>query len=119
MAFDVHELVERLRFAKFDSIVVQRFFSDRFDAEAYQKHVRELIRRCNESALNTLSLAAKFVDALTEEQIIDRWPLLDRWAHAELEEEARIGADLDRLMADYAFQGEYVPSLPVTALCES
>lgn len=117
--FDERGLVERLRFAKFDSIVVERFFSDRFGAADYQKQVRELIRRCNESALNTLSLAAKFVDALTEEQIIDRWPLLDRWAHAELEEEARIGADLDGLMADYAFHGEYVPSLPVTALCES
>ena len=116
--FDERGLVERLRFAKFDSAVVARFFSDRYDAAAYEKELRELIRRCNESALATLSLAANFIDALTEEQIIDRWPLLERWAQAELEEEVRIGAALDQLMDDYAFRGEYVPSLPVTALCE-
>jgi anaerobic magnesium-protoporphyrin IX monomethyl ester cyclase len=117
--FDERGLVERLRFAKFDSAVLARFFGDHYNADAYAKEVKELIRRCNESAVTTLSLAANFIAALTEDQILDRWPLLERWAQSELREESQIAAELDAVMDRYAFQGEYVRSLPTTVLCES
>jgi radical SAM superfamily enzyme YgiQ (UPF0313 family) len=90
-------LVERLRIAKFDSIVMKKFFPDRYDANYYEIKVRELIQECNDSALETLSIAANFIKARTEEEIICNWALMERLAGEEHHQEELITSSLNRL----------------------
>jgi len=68
-------LVERLRTAKFDSIVLKKYFSDVYDVDRYGDAVRELIQRSNDAALETLDIATRFMSAKTEEDIVWGRPL--------------------------------------------
>lgn len=104
--FGDHGLVERLRFAKFDCFVLGKFFSGKYDVESYFDAVRDLIRWCNESALETLSLATRFVENSSEEEIIDGWPLLQHWAQQEKATELRIELALDQLMSRHDFESD-------------
>ena len=102
--FDDRGLVERLRFAKFDACVVRKFFPGRYDGKAYGESVKRLIRESNESATEIMSLAARFVEERTEEDIACHWAILHELAAQEQLVEQRISAALDRLMTDYRFQ---------------
>lgn len=107
--FDDSGLVERLRFAKFDACVVEKFFAHEYDAEAYRASVRELIRQSNESALETMSLAATFVEDHTVEEIIDHWQVLEELHLQSTAVEQQISAALDRLMIEYSFEASLGP----------
>jgi radical SAM superfamily enzyme YgiQ (UPF0313 family) len=103
--FSDHGSVERLRFAKFDSMVVERFFSTRYNSTNYAAGVRKLIEKSNTSALETLSLALALMERCnSEEQILDYWSLLERWQQEELENQVQVIEALNRLQAsvDYA-----------------
>lgn len=108
--FDDAGLVERLRFAKFDACVVERWFSDRYDAAAYSEDVRELIRRANASAVETMSLAAHFVEERDPERILAAFGLLDELGAAEAQTEAEITRALDEVMARYGFRASPAPA---------
>lgn len=99
--FNENGLVERLRFSKFDTCVIKKFFSEEYDARAYANSVRDLIRWCNESALETMSMAANFMEMYDEEKIMDHWHLLQRLAEEEHKTEIRITNELDHLMSQY------------------
>jgi len=102
--FDNNGLVERLRLAKFDAIVLNKFFSDRCDARAYTQAVRDLTRQSNESALEVMSMAANFMEMQNEEEILDNWQFLENLAREEKYTEMRIASDLDRLTSRYDFE---------------
>ena len=97
--FDDGGLAERLRFAKLDASIVRKFFSDKYDADAYSAAIQELIRRSNELALEKMSMAASFMEARTEDQIMDQWLFMEQLVREEKIEEARLSAALDWLMA--------------------
>lgn len=99
--FDNEGLVERLRFAKFDAIVLDKFFSDKYDTQSYAEAVRELIRQSNDVVLEKMSLAVNFMDRRREEEIIDNWHFLQHLAKEEKGMESQISASLDRLMTYY------------------
>lgn len=95
--FSPQGLVERLRIAKFDSIIMKKFFINRYDANFYETKVRELIQQSNDSALETLSLAANFMKSRTEEEILSHWALMERLAAEENYKEELITSSLNRL----------------------
>jgi radical SAM superfamily enzyme YgiQ (UPF0313 family) len=95
--FDREGLVERLRLAKFDVMVLDKFFSDRYDAKSYASSVKELIRQSNDSALETLALATSFARRHTEEEIYKYWSVLENLGREELDAEERRTSALDWL----------------------
>jgi anaerobic magnesium-protoporphyrin IX monomethyl ester cyclase len=106
--FDDRGLVERLRFAKFDACVVRKFFPSRHDGEAYGEAVQQLIRESNESAIEIMSLAARFVEEREEEEDIARhWALLHELAEQEWAVERRISMALDLVMTEYGFEASH------------
>lgn len=101
--FDDRGLVERLRLAKFDVSVLNKFFSDKHNAPSYAQGIRELIRRSNETALEKMSLAVNFMEKRSEEEILDQWPYLELLAQEEKDVELQLAASLDQLMAYFGF----------------
>ncbi len=99
--FDNRGLVERLRFAKFDALIVKRFISDMYNADAYLQGLYGIIRECNEQCTHTMSMAANFMEQLSEDGILERWSILESLLQTELKEEREYGARLDRLMENY------------------
>lgn len=121
--FDDRGLVERLRFAKFDTAVVAKFLAQSYEAPAYAEAVRRLIQECNESALETISLATRFIETHDETQILVNWDFFQGLAGQELVTEQRLGAQLDRLMLDFGFEASgslrgYTPASVSTSLSE-
>jgi radical SAM superfamily enzyme YgiQ (UPF0313 family) len=94
-------MVERLRFAKFDALTVERLLPGLCDARAYRDGVRDLIRRSNESALEALGLAATLMSQCREDEIVANWALVDSWRRQELRYQAQLTAELDALEATY------------------
>jgi anaerobic magnesium-protoporphyrin IX monomethyl ester cyclase len=95
--------VERLRFAKFDSMVVERFFRTAYDAAHYARQVRNLIEKSNASALETLSLAVTLMERCSEEQVMGYWPLLERWQQVEMANQLQVIEALNQLQARVDF----------------
>ena len=107
--------VERLRFAKFDTMVVERFFPTVYDAADYAREVRNLIERSNTSALETLSLAVGLMQRCNEEQIMDYWPLLGRWQQEEMANQLQVTEALDQLHSKFDFAPQALnPSLALS-----
>lgn len=102
--FDDEGLVERLRFAKFDACVVEKFFPGQVDAPKYRESVNELIKASNEAAIETMSLAATFVQEHPLEEIVDHWNILEELYVEEKAVEREITSALDGLMTAHGFE---------------
>ena len=85
MMFGEDGLVSLILCAKFDSVVLEKFFSDKYDTQKYSKSVRSLTNRCNESALETMSLAVKFMEKRSYEEILYHWEMLELLGQQELD----------------------------------
>lgn len=103
--FDSDGLVERLRFAKLDALTLQRFYSDQFDTSSYMDQVYELIRQGNESCLEKMSLAVRFMECRSEHEILDNWWFLEKLAYQERQLEQLLTVQLDILMSRYVVKG--------------
>jgi radical SAM superfamily enzyme YgiQ (UPF0313 family) len=95
--FNQEGLVERLRFAKFDGMILKKFFPQRYDAQSFEEAVKDLIQKSNDSALEILAMATRFMKERDEEEIYRCWPLLESLAGEELEAEEGVTLSLDRL----------------------
>jgi hypothetical protein len=100
--FDKNGLVERLRYTKFDAIVLHKFFSDVYDTQTYSQSIRDLIRECNAACLENLSLSIRFMEKQTKEEIQRNWFLLDDLVKREISIEHQISSSLNSLMGCYA-----------------
>lgn len=96
--FDNNGLVERLRHAKFDGIVLNKFFAHEFDTGSYAETIQDLTRASNEACLENMSMAVNLMEERTEKEILDAWMLLDCLVREEGEIEMRITSVLDYLM---------------------
>ncbi len=101
--FNHDGLVERLRHAKFDSLVVEKFFSSQCDASAYRKEVSRLIHESNAACLEALSMAVSLMSTHEESEILQYWPILEGIVQNEKQEEHRITTELDSLTSHYAY----------------
>jgi anaerobic magnesium-protoporphyrin IX monomethyl ester cyclase len=102
--FEGAGLVNRLRTAKFDAAIVEKFFGGEYDADAYTESVRELIKRDNAEVLETMSLAVRFAAERDETEMADKWDVLRYFEEGFIAAERHITAELDRLMAAYGFR---------------
>ncbi|HEY3380652.1 MAG TPA: radical SAM protein, partial [Vicinamibacterales bacterium] len=112
--FDERGLVERLRFAKFDCGVVERLFAGAYDAKAYREAVSQLIRASNQSAVETMGLAARMIESRDLADIIDHWEVLEDLSREERLVEKRVSVALDRLMVEYGFEASPRADAPLT-----
>lgn len=100
--FDNNGLVERLRHAKFDAIVLNKFFPHKYDTQAYAESIHDLIRKSNEVCLENMSLAVSFMEKRSEKEILDNWQFLHHLVKEEKDMELRITSALDWLMSCYS-----------------
>lgn len=96
-------LVERLRFAKFDSLLLDRLFPGEFDTKEYSACISGLIRDCNEAALDTMEFAVEFAERNSEEILLSNWGILQSVMQREAAKEDQITRRLDLLMAEYGY----------------
>ncbi len=101
--FDNNGLVERLRHAKFDAVVLSRFFSKQYDAESYAKAISGMICQANTQCLETMSMAVNLMAQCSEREIFDNWPVLERLTQQEKAVESSITASLNGLMRCYGY----------------
>ncbi|MBU7024463.1 MAG: hypothetical protein HXS40_09895, partial [Theionarchaea archaeon] len=101
--FHLNGLVNQLQLAKFDIAVLTRFFSDRQDIQQYKRALQDLTRQCNESALETMSLAVHFMKERDYEEILRNWQILQHFGQKEIEAERRITEALHQLMGHFGF----------------
>ena len=99
--FNREGLVERLRIAKFDSMILNKFLSDKYDVYTYEKSLKELIQKSNDSALETLNIALNFMKKRKEDEIYSNWVLLEQLASEERYRESYITSSLDKLEYDF------------------
>jgi radical SAM superfamily enzyme YgiQ (UPF0313 family) len=97
MIFEEGGLTTSLQSAKFDSIVLDKFFRDSYNTESYAKSIADLTKRCNQSSLEILRIAVEFMDKRSYEDILYQWNMLDMLARQELAAQREIKADLDEL----------------------
>lgn len=102
--FDNNGLVERLRHAKFDAIVLNKFLSNKYDTQTYIQTIKDLIRQSNASCLENMSIAVNFMDKQSEEETINNWRFLQHLTQKEKEIESYITSYLDWLMAYYNYR---------------
>ncbi|MBE0479063.1 radical SAM protein, partial [Candidatus Aerophobetes bacterium] len=100
--FDNNGLVERLRHAKFDALVLSKFFSHTYDTNSYARAIQDLIRESNEVCLEKMSLAVNFMERQAEKDIFDNWQFLDHLVQEEKDMERRITSSLDSVLAHYS-----------------
>ncbi|KPQ45385.1 MAG: hypothetical protein MPEBLZ_00018, partial [Candidatus Methanoperedens nitroreducens] len=80
-AFDLYlmgnGLANQLAMAKFDTVILDKFFSDEFDTRTYSMAVSELILQSNDSVLRTMNRAVDFMENRSYEEIISDWDDLE------------------------------------------
>ena len=94
LIFDWDGLGKRLDHAHFEIKILKKFFPD-YDVSAYENTVRELTRRCNASAIETLDKAIDFMETKTYEEILQSWWLLDVLKDWELSHQKSIMNELE------------------------
>ena len=95
--FDSSGLVGRRQMFKFDCKVLEKFYPDKFNAEAYSKRLKHLMQRYNNSALETLNLALNFVEKHSYKELLSYWEILETLVHEELEVQSKINSSLNNL----------------------
>lgn len=101
--FGSNSLVNQLQLAKFDTMVLKKFFPDEYDARRYAEAVQELTRQSNDSALQAMRRAVQVMEYRTLKEILYKWNMLRDIAQREIEAENRIAAALKQLMDCYDF----------------
>lgn len=100
MLFDDQGLVNRLLSAKFDSIILERFFEESYDCERYKKDVRRLTELCNESMIETMELSIDFMMDRSPGEIVNEWQQLQHLADQEISMQNAISYKLGQVIPD-------------------
>jgi radical SAM superfamily enzyme YgiQ (UPF0313 family) len=87
--FNKNGVVELLRYAKFDSLLLNKFYPT-VDTQIYQKQIWQLIEKSNEQFTETMSLAISLMESKSLDEIIKYWPILNNLIIDEKNAETRI-----------------------------
>jgi hypothetical protein len=90
--------VNKLRMLVFDVEVLNKFYPEDYDLEEYATALKEVIVRNNESALETIGIALKFIKEHDYKDILYYWSMLEYLSQQELEAQSRINDSIDALM---------------------
>ena len=91
-------LVNKLRTLVFDLQVIRKFHLAEYDIKQYAKSIKEAVIKYNESALETIEIALKFMRNHAYEDILYYWNALDFLSQQELSSQSKI----DRIISTLA-----------------
>ncbi len=94
MLFEPGGLVNRLQFAQFNSIVLDKFFYYLCDAQEYIESIKNLTKKCNNHTLETISLAERFMEDNSYEGILENWHVLKELTEESLKIQSIIECEL-------------------------
>jgi radical SAM superfamily enzyme YgiQ (UPF0313 family) len=94
-------LANQLAMAKFDTVIIDRFFSNEYDNRTYSMTVLEFIRKSNESVLDTMNNAVNFIENRSYEEIISDWDELETFVNDRKMIERNIIVDLQLLKINF------------------
>lgn len=98
--FETNGVVNKLRMLIFDVEVLNRFFAEKYDTEKYEKSIRDLVIRYNESALETIELALRFMKKHDYGDILYYWDTFEFLVQQELEAQSQISASIEMLVPE-------------------
>ena len=99
--FDAGGLANLIQLAKFDLFILTRFFPDRYDLDAYKTKLLAYINRCNDSILETMSTALRFMEALSYHDIVANWGFLGNLSQQEMHLQYGLETALKQLIREY------------------
>lgn len=97
MLFKDGSLLDKLQFAQFNSVILDKFFWYMDDTSNYIKTVKSLTEWCNKTTLETMNSAIKFMENRSYDDIIKEWDVLKSLAEKEIHIQSKIELELDYL----------------------
>jgi Fe-S oxidoreductase len=94
-------LSNKIQSAKFDYVMLDKFFPDKYDTKAYGNSIKKLTNKSNDSALETFHMAVEFMEDRSYEDILDGWDMLEMLAQQELDFQSEIEEELDQLVLTF------------------
>ena len=76
-------LADDLEFARLDSLMLGKFYPNRYDVQIYKNGVLRLIQAANQQSIETLSKIVHFMSSCSEIQIIEDWYFVQCMAQKE------------------------------------
>jgi len=98
IAFNAKGLVDQLRRAKTDAVVVGKFLPSSCNIASYAESVKKLTTVFNESAFETMRKSLEFMAIRSYEDILYYWDILDMLCEQELEAQQQIATALGKLV---------------------
>jgi hypothetical protein len=98
IAFNRNGLVDRLRSAKKDVVVLGKFLPGEWDIPGYGSGVTRLMADFNESVLDTMRRSLQFMESRNYADILYYWRLVDSLCEQEWENQNRISKALEKLV---------------------
>ena len=90
-------LVNKLRMLIFDVEVIKKFYPEKYNLAEYAESIKEAATRYNESAIETIELALKFMRKHSYEDILYYWSVLEYLTQQELSAQSKVDKTISTL----------------------
>lgn len=87
--FGNRALVNRLRMLVLDTEIIKKFYPEKYNLAEYAESIKEAITRYNESAIETIKIALRFMQKHSYDDILYYWNALDYLTQQELSAQAK------------------------------
>ena len=95
--FGDRALLNKLRLLIFDIEVIKKFYPDQYCLNEYIKSIKEIIIKYNNSAVETIEMALKFMRNHDYDEILYYWNSLDYLTQQELTSQSKINKMVSKL----------------------
>lgn len=95
--FDKNGLINKFEFYVFDSVMLEKFFPEKYDIQTYSENIRKLTKRFNDSVFETINKALTFFEDKSYKEIVNNWNMIDFLVKQELEVHRHINNELNSL----------------------
>ena len=95
-------LTDDLEFARFDSLLLEKFYPHRYDTQIYKKGILRLIRAANQQSIETMSKMTHFMSSRSEKQIIEDWNFVQYLAQKEKHAQRLISMEVEKLIKQFS-----------------
>lgn len=92
--YDKNGLVYQLQHAKVDAIIIDKYLPEKYDARAYIERIKSLTKTFNESCVETMRMAVKFIESRSYEEVLYYWEMLDLLSAQEHDTQERVSSAL-------------------------
>jgi len=95
--FGKRALVNKLRMLIFDIEIIKKFYPEKYNLPEYAESIKEAITGYNESAIETIELALKFMQEHDYDDILYYWTTLNYLTQQELSAQSKIDKKISNL----------------------